>query len=123
MRRVGFRSQVSADPVEVFSRKSLRVLRARSLDFASAEEMSSQVYDLLVYLGYEGASHRWRECVCRLPTAVVSDLLAYARSHPQPRLFAPLPTPGSDMEAKERAALAAQAELIRVLQKHLSGPS
>jgi hypothetical protein len=47
---------------------------------------------------------------------MAADLLAYFKSHSEPRLFKSFPTSPEKLTADEAAALAAQAELVAYLE-------
>jgi hypothetical protein len=73
------------------------------------------LFDFFIHVHNQGLVGSWDQALDSLPLPVQKDLLAYASARAEPHLFAPFPTSKKEREAKEKAARAAQADLVAQL--------
>ncbi len=97
--------------------RSKRLLDAHQRNLISKDELASNLFDSFIHASTHGLSEHFGAGLDSLPPAVLADLLAYARAHPEPRVFDPQSSDPERRCAEEQAALAAQADLVARLQQ------
>jgi hypothetical protein len=85
----------------------------------SLEELYGSLLDAFVHGGIQGHTECWQMCLDLLPEWSVAGLLAYARSHPEPRLFQPLPQEKRQRADAEARTMAVQTEFAKQVEDHL----
>lgn len=85
--------------------------------------MACMILDVLLRLAIDGEWQCLHECLDILPKVALVELVAYAKSHPEPRLFSL--TPGTaeirrEQREAEKKAVGLQVELLKALQSRLA---
>jgi hypothetical protein len=96
----------------VMREKCAKLLNAFQRNVITKEELCSNLFDSFIYDGVRNGGKQWGAGLDSLPRAVLLDLLTYAKAHPEPRVFHPVPTDARRKVAEDEAALATQADLL-----------
>lgn len=113
------------EPSEIFAdsvRATLFQLDHKIITYDEA--LGGLVYEFVYCQAFRGFENFWAAGFDLLTDAFAAELLTHCKSHPEPRVFlrSGVTTP-DEQRAEEQAALAAQAELLSILEARCGNPS
>jgi hypothetical protein len=98
-------------------------LRAYDAGCITGEELAAEIFDSLLRARISGQTANVEDWLKSLPRGVLSELLTFAESHPEPRLLSVTPGTKETKEAQirdETAAVPVYAYLVKTIQDRLS---